>query len=100
MSDSSASIGPEITLSTSPLLPTVSETNKDAPEPSTPSHISFEVKIEKDQDMPQQPLNPLDPAFHPVSPFSALSILRAYTVRQTQEQVQEIIGQITTTLQR
>ena len=58
MSDSSASTGPEVTLSTnSPPIP-VAETHKDAPEPSTPSEISFEVEIEEDQDMPQRPLDP------------------------------------------
>ena len=93
-------MGSKITLSISPLLSTVSKTNEDASEPSTPSHVLFEIEIEEDQDMPQQPLNPLNPVFCLVSPFSALSILGAYAVGQTQEQVQEIMRQIAATLQR
>ena len=76
------------------------EAHEDAPEPSTPSEISFEVKIEEDQDMPQRPLDPRAHPFRPVSPFSTLSILGAYVAGQTQEQVQEITKQIAATLQR
>ena len=78
----------------------VVEAYEDAPEPSTPSEVSFEVEIEEDHDMPQQPLDPRACPFCPVSPFSALSILRAYAVGQTQKQVQEITEQIAATLQR
>ena len=100
MSNSSASTGPEVALSNSSPPTPVEETHKDAPKPSTPSEVSFEVEIEADQDMPQQPLDPQARPFHPVSPFLALSILRAYTAGQTQEQVQEITEQIAATLQR
>ena len=93
-------MGPEVALSNSPPLTPVAETHEDAPEPSTPSEVSFEVEIEEDQDMPQRPLDPRAHPFHPVSPFSALSILRAYAAGQTQEQVQEITEQIAATLQR
>ena len=93
-------MGPEIALSTSPLPPTATEVHEDASEPSTPSVVSFEVEIEEDQDMPQRPLNPRACPFHPVSPFSALSILGAYAAGQTQEQVQEITRQIAATVTR
>ena len=100
MSDSSVSTGPEVALSTNSPPTPVAETREDAPEPSTPSEISFEVKkIEEDQDMPQRPLDPRACPFRPVSPFSALSILGAYAAGQTQEQVQEITEQIAATLQ-
>ena len=100
MSNSSASTGPEVALSTSPIPAVTTEAHEDAPEPSTPSEVSFEVEIEEDHDMPQRPLDPRARPFHPVSPFSALSILGAYTAGQTQEQVQEITEQIAATLQR
>ena len=100
MSNSSASIGPEVALSTSPPPTVVAEAHEDAPKLLTPSEISFEVKIEEDHDMPQRPLDPRACPFRPVSPFSALLILGAYAVGQTQEQVQEITEQITATLQR
>ena len=58
MSDSSASTGPEVALSTSSPPTPAAETREDAPEPSTPSEIFFEVEIEEDQDMPQRPLDP------------------------------------------
>ena len=99
MSNSSTSTGPEVALSNSPPPTTVAETHEDVPEPSTPSEVSFEVEIEEDQDTPQRPLDPQACPFHPVSPFSALSILGAYTAGQTQEQVREITKQITATLQ-
>ena len=100
MSNSSTSTGPEIALSTSPIPAATTGAHEDAPEPSTPSEISFEVEIEEDHDMPQRPRNPRARPFRPVSPFSALSILGAYVAGQTQEQVQEITEQIATTLQR
>ena len=87
MSDSSASTGPEVALSTSSPPTPVAETREDVPKPSTPSEVSFEVEIEEDQDMPQCPLDPRACPFHPVFPFLALSILRAYAAGQTQEQV-------------
>ena len=46
-------MGPEVALSASPPPTTVVEAHEDAPEPPTPSEISFEVKIEEDHDMPQ-----------------------------------------------
>ena len=100
MSNSSASTGPEVALSTSPIPATTTETHEDALEPPTPSEVSFEVEIEEDHDMPQRPLDPRARPFRPVSPFSALSILGAYAVGQTQEQVREITEQIAATLQR
>ena len=100
MLDSSTSTGLEVALSTNSPPTLVAEAREDASEPSTPSEISFEVEIEEDQDMPQQPLDPQAHPFRPVSPFSALSILGAYAVGQTQEQVQEITKQIAATLQR
>ena len=81
MSDSSTSTGLEIALSTSSLPPMATEVHENAPEPPTPSEISFEVEIEEDQDMPQQPLNPRACPFRPVSPFLALSILGVRSTR-------------------
>ena len=58
MSNSSASTGPEVALSTSPVPAATIEAHEDALEPPTPSEVSFEVEIEEDQDMPQQPFDP------------------------------------------
>ena len=100
MSNSSASTGPEVALSTSPIPAATTEAHEDPLEPPTLSEISFKVEIEEDHDMPQQPLDPRARPFHPVSPFSALSVLGAYVAGQTQEQVREITEQIAATLQR
>ena len=100
MSNSSASTGPEVALSTSLIPAVTTEAHEEAPKPSTPSEVSFEVEIEEDHNMPQRPLDPRAHPFRPVSPFSALSILGAYVAGQTQEQVQEITEQIAATLQR
>ena len=100
MSNSSASTGPEVALSTSPIPTATAEPHENTLEPLTPSEVSFEVEIEEDHDMPQRPLDPRARPFRPVSPFSALSILGAYAARQTQEQVREITEQIAATLQR
>ena len=80
-------MGLEIALSTSPILAATAEAHENAPKPSTPSEVSFEVEIEEDHNMPQRPLDPRARPFRPVSPFSALSILGAYAAGQTQEQV-------------
>ena len=58
MSNSSASTGLEIALSTSPTPAATTGAHEDAPEPSTPSEISFEVEIEEDYDIPQHLLDP------------------------------------------
>ena len=52
MSNSSASTGLEVALSTSPIPAATVEAHEDAPEPSTPSEISFEVEIKEDHNMP------------------------------------------------
>ena len=46
-------MGLEVVLSTSPPPTMVVKAHKDAPKPSTPSEVSFEVEIEEDHEMPQ-----------------------------------------------